>query len=78
MHFPFAYLLAPVVILLVLLSSTGTEAGDWPQILGPHRDGHATGEKLMDGWPGGSPGPAILTLWPTATWSSRPPWKIFP
>ena len=28
-------------------------AGDWPQILGPNRDGHATGEKLLDKWPAG-------------------------
>jgi outer membrane protein assembly factor BamB len=26
-------------------------AGDWPQILGPQRDGHAVGEKLFDKWP---------------------------
>lgn len=30
-------------------------AGDWPQILGPFRDGRATGEKLPDRWPGGGP-----------------------
>ena len=28
-------------------------AGDWPQILGPGRDGIAIGEKLAESWPGG-------------------------
>jgi outer membrane protein assembly factor BamB len=30
-------------------------AGDWPQILGPHRDGRAEGESLADSWPAGGP-----------------------
>jgi outer membrane protein assembly factor BamB len=30
-------------------------AGDWPQILGPHRDGRAEGEKLSDSWPADGP-----------------------
>lgn len=35
------------------------QAGDWPQILGPHRNGQADGETLPDKWP--ATGPA--TLW---------------
>ena len=34
-------------------------AGDWPQILGPHRDGEAEKEKLADTWPADGP----KTLW---------------
>ena len=41
------------------LSSRSGSAGDWPQILGPNRDGRATDEKLLTNW--GSSGPA--TLW---------------
>ena len=33
--------------------------GDWPQILGPQRNGVAVGEKLASGWPAGGP----KTLW---------------
>ncbi len=31
------------------------DAGDWPQILGPHRDGRAEGESLSNSWPTGGP-----------------------
>uniref|UniRef100_A0A7C4QP12 Pyrrolo-quinoline quinone n=1 Tax=Schlesneria paludicola TaxID=360056 RepID=A0A7C4QP12_9PLAN len=30
-------------------------AGDWPQILGPQRNGHAVGESLDAAWPAGGP-----------------------
>lgn len=41
-----------ILLALLLLSFVNnTHAGDWPQILGPNRDGHATGEKLTDQWP---------------------------
>ncbi len=30
-------------------------AGDWPQILGPYRNGHAEGETLDKAWPEGGP-----------------------
>src|ERR1700684_2986792 len=30
-------------------------AGDWPQILGQHRDGRAEHESLADAWPAGGP-----------------------
>jgi outer membrane protein assembly factor BamB len=52
--------------LLVLLwlvyptvASIAAKAGDWPQILGPHRNGMAEGEQLADAWPTGGP----KTLW---------------
>ncbi len=32
--------------------------GDWPQILGPHRDGRAENESLADSWP--TTGPKVL------------------
>ena len=34
-------------------------AGDWPQILGPNRDGIAVNERLLDAWPTDGP----KTLW---------------
>jgi hypothetical protein len=34
-------------------------AGDWPQILGPHRDGVAEQEKLAQSWPSAGP----KTVW---------------
>src|SRR5262245_51532391 len=40
------------------LWATTAHAGDWPQILGPHRDGRAEGESLADSWP--STGPKLL------------------
>jgi outer membrane protein assembly factor BamB len=39
-----------------LLNAVGnTWAGDWPQILGPHRNGTADDERLADQWPQGGP-----------------------
>lgn len=35
------------------------QAGDWPQILGPNRDGAAVGEKLIPKWPQDGP----LEIW---------------
>jgi outer membrane protein assembly factor BamB len=32
-----------------------SRAGDWPQILGPHRNGIAHDEKIADRWPAGGP-----------------------
>jgi outer membrane protein assembly factor BamB len=40
------------------LLAARSDAGDWPQILGPHRDGRAEGESLAATWPAG--GPKIL------------------
>jgi outer membrane protein assembly factor BamB len=36
----------------------GAAAGDWPQILGPSRNGVATGERLVEKWP--ASGPKVL------------------
>jgi len=45
---------------LCVVSAPGiVSAGDWPQILGPHRNGIAEGEKLAEKWP--AKGPA--TVW---------------
>jgi hypothetical protein len=52
----------PVVVWLsfMLVSADFSRAGDWPQILGPNRNGQAAGdERLAESWP--KSGPA--TLW---------------
>jgi outer membrane protein assembly factor BamB len=41
-------------MLLVLTTSRAGSAGDWPQILGPHRNGTADGETLA-AWPASGP-----------------------
>ncbi len=50
--------LAAIVVLSggLVASATATrvQAGDWPQILGPHRDGRADGEQLLQ-WPASGP-----------------------
>ncbi len=45
--------LAAIVAAATVLLATAT-AGDWPQILGPHRDGKAEGEQLL-AWPAAGP-----------------------
>lgn len=44
-------------LLAAWLVRTGADlkAGDWPQILGPHRNGAADGEKLLNAWPAAGP-----------------------
>ena len=46
-----------IVGTLVLLASlvSVAQAGDWPQILGPNRNGHAENESLLDKWPANGP-----------------------
>lgn len=44
----------PTAALLSLLVGSG-ESGDWPQILGPDRNGIARDEALADKWPTGGP-----------------------
>jgi outer membrane protein assembly factor BamB len=44
---------------LVFLLTNAATAGDWPQILGPNRNGHAENERLADNWPASGP----KTLW---------------
>jgi outer membrane protein assembly factor BamB len=50
-----------VCVVLIGLPSTppALRAGDWPQILGPHRNGEAENETLADSWPGDGP----KTIW---------------
>jgi outer membrane protein assembly factor BamB len=49
------------LLLALLFSAQGVSlvpkvcAGDWPQILGPARDGHAVNEKLAAAWPATGP-----------------------
>jgi outer membrane protein assembly factor BamB len=46
------------VLLIVTVAGSAT-AGDWPQILGPNRNGVAVDEKLADKWPADGP----KTVW---------------
>ncbi len=44
------------IALVAWLAATAVAvAGDWPQILGPNRNGQASGEKLVPKWPSGGP-----------------------
>ena len=47
-------LLLPFVVLTGFVIDS-TCAGDWPQILGPNRDGIAEAETLTPEWPSGGP-----------------------
>jgi outer membrane protein assembly factor BamB len=49
---PRAFALA---VLVFAGASAACFAGDWPQILGPHRDGIAENESLADSWPADGP-----------------------
>ena len=42
-------------VAVLLLATTGAFAGDWPQILGPQRNGIAQDESLANSWPAGGP-----------------------
>ena len=44
-----------IALTVAILLGQRSEAGPWPQILGPNRDGHAVGERLPDRWPEGGP-----------------------
>ena len=44
-----------LTIFLASTALTSAMAGDWPQILGPNRNGVASEEKLANSWPGGGP-----------------------
>ena len=46
----------------LLLLGHHSQAGDWPQILGPDRNGQAAAEQLLDQWPASGP---------TAIWRYR-------
>lgn len=48
-----------ISLILLIAVVSPLRAGDWPQILGPHRNGIAADdEKLADGWP--AEGPSLL------------------
>jgi outer membrane protein assembly factor BamB len=47
------------VLLLGCLAATKANAGDWPQILGPHRNGSAVDETIASAWPEGG----LPVLW---------------
>lgn len=40
---------------LILLATASVHAGNWPQILGPNRDGRAANERLATAWPAQGP-----------------------
>ncbi len=40
---------------IVAISATTLHGGEWPQILGPNRDGVVTGEAIADRWPNSGP-----------------------
>lgn len=42
-------------VLLSFIIATPVAAGDWPQILGPNRNGIADGERLAETWPANEP-----------------------
>ena len=42
-------------LVLLIVTSHATSAGDWPQILGVNRNGIAVGEKIADKFPAGGP-----------------------
>lgn len=51
-----SHLLTPVMVVMLAAASTG---GEWPQILGPHRNGVAAGDERLDrSWP--ADGPPVL------------------
>ena len=46
----------PLALVIGLAAAATAAAGDWPQILGPHRTGHAAAdERLADRWPAAGP-----------------------
>ncbi|MFP6763144.1 MAG: hypothetical protein VB858_05990, partial [Planctomycetaceae bacterium] len=45
----------PLACCLLIPGLSATYAGDWPQILGPNRNGIAVGEKIADSWPAAGP-----------------------
>ncbi len=53
------FFLAGTTAVALLLSTGTSRAGDWPQILGPNRNGIAEKENLADRWPDGG----LKTSW---------------
>ncbi len=63
-------LLSMTTVAAWLLMLGTLPAGEWPQILGPHRNGIADDEKLADAWPEG--GPHILWKQPVGSGLAGP------
>lgn len=59
-----------LVVAMLALTGTTAVAGDWPQILGPNRNGIATDERLATSWPAG--GPRVAWERPVGTGFSGP------
>ncbi|MFP6692040.1 MAG: PQQ-binding-like beta-propeller repeat protein [Pirellulales bacterium] len=51
----FSHILMPFFAFTAMLQALQTRGGDWPQVLGPYRNGRATNEQLADSWPSGGP-----------------------
>jgi hypothetical protein len=49
------FVLRAIVCLVATWTVRSSSAGDWPQILGPHRNGITDDEHLNFDWPGGQP-----------------------
>jgi len=60
--------LSVLLALVLSLLSAAAYGGDWPQILGPNRNGIATDEKLADRWPVGR----AKVIWHRETGSGYP------
>ena len=45
----------PLFVLSFFACVANLSADDWPQILGPNRNGRANGETLLEKWPAGGP-----------------------
>ncbi|MFN9369358.1 MAG: hypothetical protein ACK6CT_11445 [Planctomycetia bacterium] len=46
---------AAAVIAVLFAAGTAARAGDWPQILGPGRDGQAAADEKLAPWPAAGP-----------------------
>ena len=46
---------AAAVIAALVAAATAARAGDWPQILGPGRNGHAAADEKVVPWPAAGP-----------------------
>src|SRR4051812_21695489 len=57
--FRVAHLLPAMLALIQLSFAAAALGGDWPQVLGPQRNGKAIGEELTLPWPAGGP----KTVW---------------
>jgi outer membrane protein assembly factor BamB len=59
-----------ILFLIPFLTSASGKAGDWPQFLGPNRNGTSAGEELADSWP--KEGPSVVWQKPIGQGFSGP------